>query len=100
MSFKAIFLVLFLYVSVTFGYENGTHRYPVMAWCEWNHFYGNYDQDDVLTVMNAMKTNGMYDAGYNTIQLDVGIWTNRTPQGYWMDNYDRFPNGIQWLCDT
>jgi len=90
---------------------NGLCLTPPMGWSEWNLFYGytstwymvegvrqGYDQDSVVGMMDAMKTNGMQALGYTLILPDVAMVATRS-NGVWVQNYSYFPNGLPWLAD-
>lgn len=90
---------------------NGLCLTPPMGWSEWNLFYGftstwytvdgvrqGYNQDSVVGMMDAMKTNGMQALGYTLILPDVAMVTTRS-NGVWVENREYFPNGLPWLAD-
>lgn len=63
----------------------------------------NYITDEllVLTIMQRFKTNVLFQAGYNTINICDGWWLGRNQTtGKIEYNPTNFPHGIRWLMDT
>ena len=62
-------------IGIIFGYNNGINQLkPAMGWNTWctTSFCGSdiCSESEVKMVANAMKSNGMYNLGYNRINLD------------------------------
>ncbi|MFB6189795.1 MAG: NPCBM/NEW2 domain-containing protein [Halapricum sp.] len=73
---------------------------PQMGWNSWNHFGCDIDAEIVKETADAMVESGMRDAGYEYVNID-DCWMapERTDDGRWQPNYDRFPNGIEGVAD-
>jgi alpha-galactosidase len=78
----------------------GLAQTPPMGWNSWNTFQTNISEDLVKGVVDAMKKNGMYDAGYRYIVLDDGWMTrDRDKAGNLIADPVKFPYGMKHLAD-
>jgi hypothetical protein len=70
----------------------------------WNTYYGlggDFDEDEVKEVADALVDRGLAEAGYDIVWLDGG-WTAKTPRdddGNLVADPDRFPSGMKALTD-
>ena len=76
-------------------YENGAALTPPMGWSSWNTFRNNIDDRLLLETAQAMKDNGLIEAGYKYINLD-DCWHSsmRDEDGKLQGDLTRFPAGI------
>jgi alpha-galactosidase len=79
---------------------DGLARTPPMGWNSWNTFQSNISEDLVKGVADAMKKNGMLDAGYTYIVLDdCWMLRQRDKKGDLVADPEKFPNGMKHLAD-
>ena len=87
------------------GYNNGVGSRPALAWNTWcsieNCGQGICNEVEIQEVAQAMRSNGMYDAGYTRINMD-DCWeaSERGPNGEIQPNPQRFPSGLKSLAAT
>ena len=70
-----------------------------MGWSSWNCFRVNFDEKKIREIADAMKSNGMYDAGYRFINIDDGYFGGRDAQGKLFAHAKKFPSGMRVLTD-
>ena len=74
---------------------------PPMGWNSWNWF-GKHEINEVVVkeVIDAMKEEGLVEAGYDIVVIDGG-WrdTMLSPEGQLLAHPIKFPNGIKPLVD-
>ncbi|MDQ8199836.1 glycoside hydrolase family 27 protein [Pelagicoccus enzymogenes] len=73
---------------------------PPMGWNSWNTFESNINEQLVLDTAEAMKANGLLDAGYEYIVID-DCWSmrERDADGNLVADPEKFPSGIKALAD-
>ena len=69
-----------------------------MGWSSWNHFHVNIDEKMIREQADAMKTSGLYDAGYRFINIDDGYFGGRDASGKLFPN-NKFPSGMKALAE-
>lgn len=90
--------------TVVSALNNGQAPTPTLGWSTWGSFGGvwtDYCNDTAIRAqVLAMKANGMYDLGYDTVLID-DCWeaTHRTPEGKLTWDVSRFPNGMASLAE-
>ena len=52
-----------------------------------------------LTLVDAIKSTGLYAAGYTYFNLDDGVFASRDATGRLIANVTQFPNGVKSLAD-
>ncbi len=79
-------------------YQNGVAQTPPMGWSSWNTFRNRINEKLILETAQAMKDNGLIEAGYKYINLD-DCWQSslRDENGELVGDYETFPNGIPSL---
>jgi alpha-galactosidase len=78
----------------------GLAQTPPMGWNSWNTFQTNVSEDLVKGIAEAMKKNGMQEAGYTYVVLDDGWMTRqRDAKGDLIVDPAKFPNGMKHLAD-
>lgn len=80
-------------------YQNDVALAPPMGWSSWNTFRNRINEKLILETAQAMKDNGLIDAGYNYINLD-DCWQSslRDENGELIGDYETFPHGIEHLA--
>ena len=80
-------------------YSNGVALTPPMGWSSWNTFRNRINEKLILETAQAMKDNGLIEAGYNYINLD-DCWQSslRDENGELVGDYETFPSGIESLA--
>lgn len=68
---------------------------PPMGWSSWNTFRNRINEKLILQTAQAMKDNGLIDAGYKYLNLD-DCWQSslRDENGELVGDYEAFPHGI------
>src|SRR5437899_13035242 len=61
--------------------DNGLARTPPMGWNRWNKFASRVDDATVRSIVDAMASSGMKDAGYLYINIDDTREAGRDAQG-------------------
>ena len=72
---------------------------PTMGWSSWNSFELNITEPIVLSVAEAMATNGLKAAGYNYVNIDDGHFYGRDEKGKLRAHPVKFPNGLKPVVD-
>ena len=80
-------------------FSNGVALTPPMGWSSWNTFRNRINEKLILETAQAMKDNGLIEAGYNYINLD-DCWQSslRDENGELVGDYETFPSGIESLA--
>lgn len=80
-------------------YSNGVALTPPMGWSSWNTFRNRINEKLILETAQAMKDNGLIEAGYKYINLD-DCWQSslRDENGELVGDYETFPSGIESLA--
>ena len=94
-----ISLCFFLSIISVFSIDNGLGRTPQMGWNTWNKFWCAINETLIKDSIDAIISSGLYDAGYNYINLDDCWQESRDKNGYIVPNPTTFPNGIKALAD-
>lgn len=73
---------------------------PPMGWNSWNTFAEQISEDVVMETADAMKEQGLLDAGYEYIVID-DCWSmkERNQNGELVADPEKFPHGIKALAD-
>lgn len=81
-------------------YGNGAALTPPMGWSSWNTFRQNISEELILSTAAAMKLSGLFDAGYQYINLD-DCWHSslRDKNGNLQSDLGKFPSGIEDLVN-
>lgn len=90
-------LVLFAAMSVTTATAQDG---PTMGWSSWNTFELNISESIIKGQAAAMVSKGLFDAGYDHINIDDGYFGGRDAEtGQLKIHPTRFPNGLQPVVD-
>ena len=90
-------LVLFAAMSVTTATAQDG---PTMGWSSWNTFELNISESIIKGQAAAMVSKGLFDAGYDHINIDDGYFGKRdAATGKLKIHPTRFPNGLQPVVD-
>ncbi|HEX4230513.1 MAG TPA: glycoside hydrolase family 27 protein [Bryobacteraceae bacterium] len=79
--------------------DNSLALTPPMGWNSWNKFGCNVSADLIKSVVDAIETNGMKDAGYQYVVIDDCWQVGRDSQGNIRADPKRFPGGIKAVAD-
>ena len=80
--------------------RKGGMKRPLMGWSSWNTFGLDISEDIILSVAQAMATNGLKAAGYTYVNIDDGFFNGHDEKtGILKWNYKRFPNGMKPVVD-
>jgi len=95
MLFSAVFELATL-TSMAGAIDNGVARTPPMGWSTWNKLRCNFNDDVLLGVAAAMKTSGLVEAGYSTLNID-DCWPlrQRAEDGHLPEDPAKFPTGMR-----
>ena len=80
-------------------FSNGVALTPPMGWSSWNTFRNRINEKLILETAQAMKDNGLIEAGYKYVNLD-DCWQSslRDENGELVGDYETFPSGIESLA--
>ncbi len=79
--------------------RRGGLKRPLMGWSSWNVFRIEVSEDRIVSVAEAMATNGLKDAGYTYVNIDDGFFNGRDGNGRLRIHPVRFPNGLKPVVD-
>ena len=80
--------------------RKGGMKRPLMGWSSWNTFGLAISEDIILSVAQAMATNGLKEAGYVFVNIDDGFFNGHDEKtGVLKWNYRRFPRGMKPVVD-
>ncbi len=90
-------LVLFAAMSVTTATAQDG---PTMGWSSWNTFELNISESIIKGQATAMVSKGLFDAGYDHINIDDGYFGGRDAEtGQLKIHPTRFKNGLKPVVD-
>ena len=73
---------------------------PTMGWSSWNTFALNISEEIIKGQATAMRTQKLFKAGYDHINIDDGYFGGRDPEtGQLLIHPTRFPNGLKPVVD-
>lgn len=75
------------------------NKLPIMGWSSWNHFRVNIDEKMIREQADAMVETGMFEAGYQYINIDDGFFGGRNDKGELIVHPIKFPSGMRNLSD-
>jgi alpha-galactosidase len=70
-----------------------------MGWSSWNHFHLDIDEKMIQEQANAMISSGLYEVGYQFINIDDGYFGGRDSSGKLFSHPTKFPSGMKALAD-
>ena len=92
-------LVLFAAMSVTTATATAQDG-PTMGWSSWNTFELNISESIIKGQAAAMVSKGLFDAGYDHINIDDGYFGGRDAEtGQLKIHPTRFKNGLKPVVD-
>ena len=74
-------------------------KYPLMGWSSWNTFGVDISEEIILSVAEAMATNGLKAAGYTYVNIDDGFFWGHNDKGELQFHPQRFPKGMKGTVD-
>ena len=73
---------------------------PPMGWQSYMAYHWTVNEEAVLAQMDAMIDTGLYDAGYEYINIDDWWYTTRNEETGRVDTWEEhFPNGMKYIAD-
>lgn len=73
---------------------------PIMGWSSWNNFHIDIDETIIRGQADAMVTSGLYEAGYQFINIDDGFFGGRdSVTGKLYAHPVKFPSGMLMLSN-
>ena len=72
---------------------------PLMGWASWNQFGFNISEATFKNQADAMISSGLYDVGFQYINVDDGFFDGRYTDGTLKINSTKFPNGMKAVAD-
>ncbi|AUF82683.1 alpha-galactosidase [Tetraselmis virus 1] len=73
---------------------------PYMGWSSWNDCGINVTEDRILDTANQLKKLGLFDLGYNFINIDDGFFSGRDSDGNIIVDPHKFPNGMRTVLQN
>lgn len=92
---KAKLLLLSLFVSLALQAQDT----PLMGWSSWNTFGFKITDRLIMQEADAIHQTGLYDCGYNYINIDDGYFGGRDAEGNLLIHSERFPGGMKAVVD-
>ena len=97
---KNMKLIICLLCFVGFNsLDNGLGLTPQMGWNTWNKFWCGINETLIHDSIDALINSGLFEAGYNYINLDDCWQRYRGEDGYIIPDNDTFPHGIEPLVE-
>ena len=97
---KNMKLIICLLCFVGFNsLDNGLGLTPQMGWNTWNKFWCGINEILIHDSIDALINSGLFEAGYNYINLDDCWQKYRGEDGYIIPDNDTFPHGIEPLVE-
>ncbi|MBO4431795.1 MAG: alpha-galactosidase [Bacteroidaceae bacterium] len=89
-----------LTLSGQMGFAQTLPDKPTMGWSSWNTFALNISEEVIKGQATAMRTQKLFKAGYDHINIDDGYFGGRDPEtGQLLIHPTRFPNGLKPVVD-
>ena len=79
--------------------KKGGAKRPLMGWSSWNTFRVDISEERIVSIAEAMATNGLKAAGYAYVNIDDGLFNGRDEKGNLRIHPVRFPNGLKPVVD-
>ena len=92
-------LIFLLGIICIKSLDNGLGLTPQMGWNTWNKFGCSINQTLIRDSIDAMIDSGLFQAGYNYINLDDCWQKDRAEDGTIIPDNITFPDGIKPLVD-
>lgn len=93
-------------LSVAVSCSDGVDKYgaeavkpPVMGWSSWNAFMIDISDSTIMEQADLLVSTGLYDAGYDHVNVDDGFFGFRGSDGRMNCHPDRFPGGMKAVAD-
>lgn len=72
---------------------------PVMGWSSWYQYDVRISEAGIRAQADALKASGLYDAGYNYVNIDDGYFEGRAADGRLLYDSVKFPSGMKAMAD-
>eukprot|EP01116_Phalansterium_solitarium_P007284 TRINITY_DN19879_c0_g1_i1.p1 TRINITY_DN19879_c0_g1~~TRINITY_DN19879_c0_g1_i1.p1 ORF type:complete len:555 (+),score=132.94 TRINITY_DN19879_c0_g1_i1:131-1795(+) len=99
MAFRRWLVVAFCCAASVESIKNGLGLTPQMGYNSWYDVGMGPTEELVKATVDAMKSNGLYDAGYRYVNLDDGMVIGRDSNGQLYPDPAKFPSGFASLAD-
>ena len=76
-----------------------SRKTPIMGWASWNAYHPRISEDIILSQAEKLVEYGLDDLGYVYVNVDDGWQNGRGADGKVVVHEERFPNGMDYLCD-
>ena len=97
-KFVVVKLIIVLFVNGILSAQEA--KPPIMGWSSWNNFHIDIDEEIIRGQADAMVTSGLYEAGYQFINIDDGFFGGRDSiTGKLYCNPVKFPSGMLLLSN-
>lgn len=96
---QAFFLVSLGILVSTFSLVSQNAKTPMMGWSSWNTFRIHINEELIKETADAMISTGLFEAGYNFVNVDDGFFAGRDANGRLINNDAKFPNGMRAVAD-
>lgn len=99
--FQGIYIVfLFLYgFTWSVKAQKSRPQPPVMGWSSWYQYDIRISEAGIRSQADGLKSSGLYDLGYEYINIDDGYFEGRAPDGRLLVNRTKFPAGMKAMVD-
>lgn len=72
---------------------------PTMGWCSWYQYDVRISADKIEAQAKALKTSGLFAAGYDYVNIDDGYFEGRAADGRLLVDKTKFPKGMKATVD-
>ena len=80
-------------------FPDGSRKCPLLGWASWNTFSLDINEKVIISIAEAMATNGLKAAGYRYVNIDDGFFMTHDKSGRLVFHPDRFPQGMKRTVD-
>ncbi len=94
-----VFVALLQSMQIAQAVTNNLALSPPMGWNDWNSFFCNITETDIVSFADQIATNGMKAAGYQYVNVDDCWQASRDANGIIVADPAKFPHGMAWLAD-
>ena len=70
-----------------------------MGWSSWNAFMVDISDTTIMEQADLLLSSGLFDAGYDHVNVDDGFFGFRGADGRMNCHPDRFPGGMKAVAD-
>lgn len=96
---KIILAFISMYMALPFVVAAHKAELPTMGWSSWNTYHVNISDSLIRRQADALVSLGLYDAGYEYVNIDDGYFGGRDARGNLLIHGTRFPHGLKPVVD-